>query len=85
MRLARLAGDKELLPYLPTSVRRRVGRRGRVLTKPVRDQDLLEAILLAIVQDRAHRGDEQVVAAVLYTGSASVSDRLSEGARPNLP
>jgi len=42
-------------------------------------------ILLAIVQDRAHRGDEQVVAAVLYTGSASVSDRLSEGARPNLP
>jgi len=34
------------------------------LTKPVRDQDLLEAILLVIVQDRAHRDDERVVAAV---------------------
>jgi hypothetical protein len=28
---------------------------------------LPEVILLAIVQDRARRGDEQVVAAVLYT------------------
>jgi hypothetical protein len=28
---------------------------------------LPEVILLAIVQDRTHRGDERVVAAVLYT------------------
>jgi FixJ family two-component response regulator len=37
------------------------------LTKPVRDQDLLEAILLAIVQDRAHRDDERVVGERAYT------------------
>ena len=37
------------------------------LTKPVRDQDLLEAILLAIVQDRGHRDDERVVGERAYT------------------
>jgi FixJ family two-component response regulator len=37
------------------------------LTKPVRDRDLLEAILLAIVQDRAHRDDERVVGERAYT------------------
>ena len=84
MRLARLAGDKELLPYLPTSVRRRVGRRGRVFNQTCRDQDLLEAILLAIVQDRAHRDDERVVAERSYP-VRQVRDRLRESARPNLP
>ena len=37
------------------------------LTKPVRDQDLLEASLLDIVQDRAHRDDERVVAERAYS------------------
>jgi FixJ family two-component response regulator len=30
------------------------------LTKPIRDQDLLDAIQLAIAQDRARRDDERV-------------------------
>jgi FixJ family two-component response regulator len=32
------------------------------LTKPVRDQDLLDAIQLAIAQDRARRDNERAVA-----------------------
>jgi FixJ family two-component response regulator len=37
-------------------------RRGQFLTKPVRDQDLLDAIQLAIAQDRARRDNERAVA-----------------------
>jgi hypothetical protein len=36
------------------------------LTRPVGDQDLLEAIPLAIVQDRARRDDERAVAERAY-------------------
>jgi FixJ family two-component response regulator/DNA-binding winged helix-turn-helix (wHTH) protein len=47
---------------VPMSVR--AMKRGAIefLTKPVRDQDLLDAIELAIAPDRAHRDAEQAVA-----------------------
>jgi FixJ family two-component response regulator len=42
----------------------RAMKRGAIefLTKPFRDQDLLDAIELAIARDRAHRDLEQAVA-----------------------
>jgi FixJ family two-component response regulator/DNA-binding winged helix-turn-helix (wHTH) protein len=51
---------------VPMSVR--AMKRGAIefLTKPVRDQDLLDAIELAIAPDRAHRDAEQAVAKSAY-------------------
>ena len=51
---------------VPMSVR--AMKRGAIefLTKPFRDQDLLDAIELAIAQDRTHRDIEQGVAAPAY-------------------
>lgn len=48
---------------VPMSVRAMKGGAVEFLTKPVRDQDLLDAIQLAIAQDRARRDDERAVAA----------------------
>jgi FixJ family two-component response regulator/DNA-binding winged helix-turn-helix (wHTH) protein len=47
---------------IPMSVRAMKGGAVEFLTKPVRDQDLLDAIQLAIAQDRARRDDERAVA-----------------------
>jgi FixJ family two-component response regulator/DNA-binding winged helix-turn-helix (wHTH) protein len=48
---------------VPMSVRAMKGGAVEFLTKPVRDQDLLDAIQLAMAQDRARRDDERAVAA----------------------
>ncbi len=45
---------------VPMSVRAMKGGAIEFLTKPVRDQDLLDAIQLAIAQDRARRDAERV-------------------------
>jgi FixJ family two-component response regulator len=47
---------------VPMSVRAMKGGAVEFLTKPVRDQDLLDAIQQAIAQDRARRDDERAVA-----------------------
>jgi FixJ family two-component response regulator/DNA-binding winged helix-turn-helix (wHTH) protein len=47
---------------IPMSVRAMKGGAVEFLTKPVRDQDLLDAIQLAIARDRARRDDERAVA-----------------------
>jgi FixJ family two-component response regulator len=47
---------------IPMSVRAMKGGAVEFLTKPVRDQDLLDAIQLAIAQDRARRDDERAAA-----------------------
>jgi DNA-binding response OmpR family regulator len=47
---------------IPMSVRAMKGGAVEFLTKPVRDQDLLDAIQLAIAQDRARRDEERAVA-----------------------
>ena len=47
---------------VPMSVRTMKAGAVEFLTKPVRDQDLLDAIQLAIAQDRARRDNERVVA-----------------------
>ena len=47
---------------IPMSVRAMKGGAVEFLTKPFRDQDLLDAIQLAIAQDRAGRDDERAVA-----------------------
>ena len=47
---------------VPMSVRAMKGGAIEFLTKPFRDQDLLDAIQLAIAQDRARRDAEQCVA-----------------------
>ena len=47
---------------VPMSVRAMKSGAVEFLTKPVRDQDLLDAIQLAIAQDRARRDDERGVA-----------------------
>jgi FixJ family two-component response regulator len=47
---------------VPMSVRAMKGGAIEFLTKPFRDQDLLDAIQLAIAQDRARRDAEQTVA-----------------------
>jgi len=47
---------------VPMSVRAMKGGAVEFLTKPVRDQDLLDAIQLAIAQDHARRDDERAVA-----------------------
>jgi FixJ family two-component response regulator/DNA-binding winged helix-turn-helix (wHTH) protein len=47
---------------VPMSVRAMKGGAVEFLTKPVREQDLLDAIQLAIAQDRARRDAEQAVA-----------------------
>jgi FixJ family two-component response regulator/DNA-binding winged helix-turn-helix (wHTH) protein len=47
---------------IPMSFRAMKGGAVEFLTKPVRDQDLLDAIQPAIVQDRARRDDERVAA-----------------------
>jgi FixJ family two-component response regulator len=44
------------------SVRAMKGGAVEFLTKPVRDQDLLDAIQQAITEDRARRHDERAVA-----------------------
>jgi FixJ family two-component response regulator len=46
---------------VPMSVRAMKGGAIEFLTKPFRDQDLLDAIQLAIAQDRARRDAEQTV------------------------
>lgn len=47
---------------IPMSVRAMKAGAIEFLTKPVRDQDLLDAIQLALERDRARRGQEQTVA-----------------------
>jgi len=47
---------------VPMSVRAMKGGAVEFLTKPVRDQDLLDAIQQAITQDRARRDDKRAVA-----------------------
>jgi len=47
---------------VPMSVRAMKGGAVEFLTKPVRDQDLLDAIQQAITEDRARRHDERAVA-----------------------
>ena len=47
---------------VPMSVRAMKGGAVEFLTKPVRDQDLLDAIQLAFAQDSAIRDDERGVA-----------------------
>src|SRR5262245_6090160 len=47
---------------IPMSVRAMKAGAVEFLTKPVRDQDLLDAIQLALERDRARRGQEQTVA-----------------------
>jgi FixJ family two-component response regulator len=47
---------------IPMSVRAMKGGAVEFLTKPFRDQDLLDAIQLAIAQDRVRRDDERAVA-----------------------
>jgi FixJ family two-component response regulator len=44
---------------VPMSVRAMKGGAGEFLTKPFRDQDLLDAIQFAIAQDRARRDAER--------------------------
>jgi len=51
---------------IPMSVRAMKGGAVEFLTKPFRDQDLLDAIQLAIAQDRARRDDERAVANPLW-------------------
>ncbi len=47
---------------VPMSVRAMKAGAVEFLTKPVREQDLLDAIQLAIAKDRARRDDERIVA-----------------------
>jgi FixJ family two-component response regulator/DNA-binding winged helix-turn-helix (wHTH) protein len=51
---------------VPMSVRAMKGGAVEFLTKPVREQDLLDAIQKAIAQDRARRDDERAVAKPMY-------------------
>jgi FixJ family two-component response regulator len=47
---------------VPMSVRAMKAGAVEFLTKPVRDQDLLDAIQLALAKDRAHRDEERTLA-----------------------
>src|SRR5262245_6845161 len=58
---------------VPMSVRAMKAGAVEFLTKPVRDQDLLDAIQLALERDRARRGQEQTVAEL----RANLEDRKS--------
>jgi FixJ family two-component response regulator len=56
------------------------------LTKPVRDQDLLEAIPLAIAQDRARRDDERGVAErAIRFGTLTPRQRSAQRSRQTKP
>jgi FixJ family two-component response regulator len=56
------------------------------LTRPVGDQDLLEAIPLAIVQDRARRDDERAVAERAYpVGTLTPRERSAQRRRQTKP
>jgi FixJ family two-component response regulator len=49
---------------IPMSVQAMKGGALEFLTKPLRDQDLLDAIQLGLARDRAHRADQKALAAL---------------------